>query len=693
MTHARRVSASRVAVLLCAVIAGCDVPYVERGDLPALRERGTVRILVPRRSSRGGLPRTGHPLDFDRELAADFVRSLDLQPRFVWVSQHEDLLPALLEGRGDLVAASLAVTVDRQERVSFSAPTRHVREIVVTRLTDTTLVNRDDLAGRTVWVRRSSSYWETAYGLQQRYPTLTVVPASERLDTPEILYRVAEGEIDLTIADDDILDEALAYLPGLRGAFTVGDERAIAWAVRPDAEGLLEAVNAFLRSAKVDIRRPQRYVGDLPELRERNTIRVITTNTAATYFIWRGQLLGFEYDLARRFADRLDLQLEIVVPPSQANLLSWLRRGYGDIVAAGLTPTRERERLGVRFSRPYHQVVETVVARVDDDPLESVDDLAGRTIVVRRRSSYWSTAEQLQARGVRLRLEPAPESLATEEIIGRVADGDYDLTIADSHVLEIELAWRSDIRNALEIGEPITHSWVVRDSDTLLVAAIDRFFREEYRGLWFNLTHEKYFEAPQRMRERATERVAITGAISPYDSLIRTYADSAGFDWLLIVAQMYQESRFDPTARSFAGAIGLMQTLPRTAAAYGVVDPTDPDGGIRAGVRYLEHQYGLFEDIADPERIWFALASYNAGHGHVQDARRLARQLGRDPNVWFDEVERVMPLLARTEYYERAPHGYCRCREPVRYVSAVRERYEAYRTVFEETGARRTSEP
>ena len=473
MARARSISAP-LLLLLPAVLTGCDVSYVEQGDLPALRQRGTIRIIVPRRTSRSGLPRVGHPLDFDRELAADFVRSLNLQPRFVWMSRHEELIPALLEGRGDVVAASLAVTADRQARVAFSAPTRRVREVVVTRLSDTTLLNRDDLAGRTIWVRRSSSYWETAQALRERHPTLTVVPASERLDTPELLYRVAEGEIDLTIADDDILDETLAYLPGLRGAFAVGEQRSIAWAARPDARRLLDAIDAYLRRAKVDMRRPRRYEGDLPELRARTAIRVITTNTAATYFIWRGELLGFEYDLARRFADRLDLQLEIVVPPSQANLFSWLRQGYGDIVAAGLTPTRERELLGVRFSRPYHRVVETVVARADDVQLQSVEDLSGRTIVVRRRSSYWSTAERLLARGIRLRLEPAPESLATEEIIARVADGDYDLTIADSHVLEIELAWRSDVHRALELGDSITHSWAVRDGDTLLAAAIDR---------------------------------------------------------------------------------------------------------------------------------------------------------------------------------------------------------------------------
>jgi membrane-bound lytic murein transglycosylase F len=322
------------------------------------------------------------------------------------------------------------------------------------------------------------------------------------------------------------------------------------------------------------------------------------------------------------------------------------------------------------------------VARADDDAVTTVEDLAGRTVVVRRRSSYWNTAEALRAEGIGLRLVAAPESLATEEIIDLVAAGDYDLTIADSHILEIELALRDDIRRAVEIGEPIRHSWAVREEDTLLLRVIDQFFREEYRGLWYNLTHDKYFATPQRIRERAAERVARTGEISPYDSLIRHHAERAGFDWRLVASQVYQESRFDPEARSFAGAVGLMQIMPRTAAAYGVDDPTNPASNVAAGVRYLERQYGLFEDVPGSEQIWFALASYNAGYGHVQDARRLARRRGLDPDLWFGQVETVMPLLARTEYYEQAPHGYCRCLEPVKYVRAVRDRYDAYTRVL-----------
>jgi membrane-bound lytic murein transglycosylase F len=675
------------AALIAGVVSvcACDLPYVEQGDLEDLRERGSVRIIVPRYSRRHGLPRSSHPLDFERRLAEQFVTSLGLTPRFVWVSQHDDLIPALLEGRGDLIAAGLTVTEQAKAVLGFSAPIHHVRELVVTRLGDSALTEPADLAGRELWVRQSSAHWETALQLE-RDVGVRLVAASERLDTPELLYRVAEGEVDLTIADDLSFAEALSYMPALHAALTVGAERAVAWALRPGAADLLVAVDSFLVAEDVQLRRPERYVGDLPTLRERKTLRVITANTAATYFIWRGELLGFEYDLARRFAERLDLDIQIVVPPSRADMLSWLLQGYGDVVAASLTPTDDRRRMGAAFSRPYHRVVETLVTRADDEPMPNVEHLAGRTIVVRRRSSYWDTVTELQAQGVDVRLEPAPEDLSTEEVIARVGRGDYDLTIADSHILEIELAWRSDIAAGLTLRDSVVHGWAVRENDTQLLAAIDAFIRAEYRGLWFNLTHNKYFDAPQRMQEQVTERVAVTGAVSPYDSLFHLYASAVGFDWRLVAAQAYQESRFDPTARSFAGAVGLLQTMPLTAEAYGI-DPTDPAGSIMAGVNYLRHQYEFFEDVESDERLWFALASYNAGYGHVQDARRLARRLGRNPDRWTGELETVIPLLARSDYYERAQHGYCRCQEPVDYVRRIREQYAAYRTLLPDTPA------
>jgi membrane-bound lytic murein transglycosylase F len=169
------------------------------------------------------------------------------------------------------------------------------------------------------------------------------------------------------------------------------------------------------------------------------------------------------------------------------------------------------------------------------------------------------------------------------------------------------------------------------------------------------------------------------GELSPYDDLARQYAERYGFDWRLIVSQMYQESRFDPNAKSWVGALGLLQVLPRTGKELGLENLRDPETGLHAGVKYLDWLMRRFEpDLPVAERTWFALASYNAGVGHVRDARRLARQLDMDPDRWFNNVEKAMLLLANQRYARKARHGYVRGHEPVNYVREIRDRYLAY---------------
>ena len=671
-------------VVSLSAIGACERSYTERGDLSALRERGALRIIVPQQSRPYRLPRRGHPAEVERELAAELARALTLEPRFVEVAERELLLPTLLNGEGDLVAAGLTVTDARSALVAFSEPVNRVREQIVTRLSDTMLMRPGALAGRTVAVRRSSSYWPTAERLQREHPGLSLEAVPEALDTEGILYRVAQGEYDITIADDNIVDQALGYMPELRVAFDVTGERSVAWALRPDATDLRMAVDSFLEQANLDLDPMERWTGDLVGIQRRGVIRVLMPNTAATYFVWRGELMGFEYDLARRFADRIGVRLEVIVPPTRANYISWLRQGYGDLVAAGLTPTAEREALGIAFGQPYNRVIQTVVARRDDAEVTTPADLAGRTVVVRRRSAYWGTLQRLQEAGIPVRVEAAPEELETEEIIDRVAHGDYDLTLADSHILAIELSWRDDVRAAFTVGDSVDHAWAVREEDAALTRAIDRFVRAEFRGRWFNITYRRYFETPQRAEALATERSGRTGTISPFDSLFRTYAARQELDWHLVAAQAYEESRFSPDARSFAGAVGLLQVMPSLGRAMGFDDLTDPEQNVRAGVRYLRDQLALFEDlpVAAADSLWFALASYNAGYGHIQDGRRLAARMGHDPDRWFGEVERVLPLLARAEHHEQTRYGYCRCQEPVNYVRRIRERYEAYREVL-----------
>lgn len=322
-----------------------------------------------------------------------------------------------------------------------------------------------------------------------------------------------------------------------------------------------------------------------------------------------------------------------------------------------------------------------MVTRSNDEALRSLEDLNGRRIVVRRNSSYWGTLERLREEGAAFTLEAAPEHLETEQIVDRVARGEYDLTVADSHIVDIELTWRDDIRPAFALGEPRFHGWAVRADNPKLLDAINGYLKKEYRGLHYNVIHKKYFKNPKRIREHVANRAdgGANGGLSPYDELARKYAQRYGLDWRLVVSQMYQESRFDPNAKSWAGALGLLQVLPRTARELGLHDLHDPETGLHAGIKYLNWLMQRFEpELNLADRTWFALAAYNAGVGHLRDARRLAARKGWEPDRWFGNVEQAMLLLSQPGYARRAAHGYVRGQEPVNYVRQIRDRFEAY---------------
>jgi len=672
------------ALLAGAALLGAACAPEPGYDLPEIRERGTLRVAAPRLEAEARLPRAGDPLDREQELAEAFARDLGLEVEWVYVDGRDELLTALEEARADLAADNLTATPSRWERVAFSVPLAFTREVVVTRPGDEALRSPEDLEGRTIAVRPSSSFAERLEELRESWPGIRVADAPEDQGVHEILDQVASGAYDLTLTDENLARAALEYRDDVEIAFALEGEVAIAWALPPQTPKLRAAVDDFLLHTRADPADPQpeTWAHDLPGLAKRGVLRVLTRNGPATYYVWRGELVGFEYELVREFARRHGLRVQMVVPPSREDLLAWLREGKGDLVAAGLTRSPERaEREEVAFSRRYHVVHETVVTRAGDD-VHSVEDLAGRTVVVRRSASYWQTLERLRERtGIDFALEAAPETLETLQIIDRVAEGTYDLTVADDHLLGVARSWRDDVRGAFALGDPVEHGWAVRPENPRLLAAVDAFFRKEYRGTFYNVVRNRYFEPSDQVGERVETLAARSGRITPWDGLLRRHGREHGFDWRLIAAQMHQESRFDPEAHSSAGARGLMQILPRTAREFGGDEGLeDPATNIAVGVRYLAWLRERFpRDLPANERVWLALASYNAGYGHVRDARKLASSRGLDPDRWFGHVEQAMLLLRHPEVHRHTRFGYCRCGEPVKYVRAIRDRYGAYR--------------
>ena len=488
-----------------------------------------------------------------------------------------------------MIASNFTATSDRKKKLAFTVPIAVVREQLVARKTDKKLTTLDQLQGRTLVVQRSSSFWTTALKLQSQHSGLTLTAAPEYLDPLEILQRVADGDYDLSIADSNLLAAVLSYEDDLRTPFELTGDRPVAWGVRPDSHELRKAANRFLNEAQLTRQRPSAYKEDLPGIHQHKVLRVLTRNNPATFFVWHGHLMGFEYELAHHFAKKQKLRVEMVIPPTRENLYPWLLEGKGDVIAASLTVVPERPIPGIAYSTPYNFVSEIVVTRSNepDGKLEAIHDLGGRTVAVRRSSAYWNTVERMQASGVDVKLLPVPEELETEEIIAKVAVGEYDLTVADSHILDIELTWRDDIRAAFPLGDPLPHAWAVRAEDAKLLEEINAYLKKEYRGLFYNLAYQKYFKNQRKILKHAKFLASQTGQLSPYDEQIKRYADQYGFDWRLIVAQMFQESRFNPKARSWAGAIGLMQVLPKTAQSLGFKDLSTPEHGIHAGVKYL----------------------------------------------------------------------------------------------------------
>jgi len=666
-----------------------DVPafqnYIELGDLPAITGRGTLRLLAPSSLAMEdeSLPRDGLPSSEWRALAEKFAEQRGLEPQWVYVDSFAGLIPALVEGRGDVIAINFSRTPQRAQRVSFTRPLEFVQELLITRKQPqaNTGSPSDALA---VAVREGSAFAGTLENLSAPDDAYTPILLEEPMDNEALLAAVARGEYPATVIDSNLAEVLLPAYPELQSRPLLESRRAISWAVRRDAQKLERALNEFFTEEHlVAVQRRSRGQRDWAEVRESRTLRVLTRNHPASYFMWRGELMGFDYDLLQRFARDNGLRLSMVVPGPDVDLAEALAAGMGDVIAASLTVTESRRQQGLVFTRPYMQVTEQLIA-AEPSPqvLPVAEQLRGQQVAVNPLSSYYTSLSLLAENG-ETPVDVVPVvGATTEQLIDAVAEGKYQYTVADSHLVAIEQTYRDDFAVLGDLSGERDIAWAVRADQPQLLEKLNGFLDKYYRGLFFNVTYNKYFKEEKRMRSRQRERLRTTEELSPYDPLVRKYATPADRDWRMVVSQMYQESRFNPKAKSFAGARGLMQVLPRTAKQMGIADLYEPENGIRAGVSYLGWLEQRFpKELPFDQKIYFTLAAYNAGHGHVRDARRLAEQLGKNPNRWFNNVEDAMLMLSQPEYYRQARFGYVRGREPVNYVREIRDRYFGYLSV------------
>jgi membrane-bound lytic murein transglycosylase F len=659
-----------------------DQARIFNGDFMQILAQGKLRILVTRdNSSAAYLPRQGSPLAEQQRIAEEFALSHGLIPELVLVDNFSKLIPALIEGKGDIAISNLTINADRLEKMAFSVPLDHVNEQVIVASDNESIQRVRDLNGKTVMVNRDSTFWHALNWLKKNsYPDIKILEIPDGVQTETVLDYVAGGKVDATILDSNLVEIYLSYRDDLRVATNFSGQRNIAWGIRKNAPQLVSEINRYLQLEHMVKDRDRRYLDDFAAIKKRRVLRVLLRNNAASYFLYRGELMGFEYELAREFADYHGLRLEVVVPPSHRELTTWLLEGRADIAMGFIEPSRRLRGLGIEFSRPYHYARQHIVVQ-KKDPSKTLKDLDHRTLFVRHHSSYWERLSDLQRAGARFQLRATDDNIETEQLIKMVSRGKYKATMAGEHLLDIELANGVPVRSAYVLDETAAHAVAMRKRNPKLKQALDAFVKKIYKSEFYNVIYTKYFKSRRSMQRLARGRVVdpLRGQISPYDDLVRKYADRYGFDWRLVTAQMYQESRFNPKARSPVGARGLMQLMPRTAKEMGVNNTNDPAHNIKGGIKYLDWLRDRFDpNLPISERLWFTLAAYNAGAGHVHDARRLAKQKGYDPDRWFDHTEEAMLLLAKKEYARKARFGYVNGREPVNYVRDIRQRFEAY---------------
>lgn len=434
---------------------------------------------------------------------------------------------------------------------------------------------------------------------------------------------------------------------------------------------------------------------DFEAIQEAGILRMITRYSSNTYFLHQGLEWGFEYELIEEFANEHNLALEVIVVKPDENPYDLLNSGEGDVIAANYTITTARRRY-VDFTRPYNLVEQVLVfSGTVEAPPESIEGVIERNIpiTVRSNSSYYHRLQSLQKEGYPVKVNLVPNEKDTESLLFDVSRGEYRATVADDNIFQASNNYMDGLVRGPVIAESDTIAWAVRKNAVALKEQMDDFLYQHFRpggvdeapkrSAFLNVLRRRYFERGPQIAEYYDTDVmpGETGIISPYDDLFKEVADSAGVDWLMIAAITAQETKFNPNSKSWAGAIGLMQVLPRYSEVQEVRMLFDEETNVREGVRIITEHLEHYSYMDSTNRWQFALAAYNAGQGHVADARRLVIDSDKNPNEWQNAADALIKLMDR-HYYKNARYGFCRGIETVVYVQEVMNRYKTYESIL-----------
>lgn len=426
-------------------------------------------------------------------------------------------------------------------------------------------------------------------------------------------------------------------------------------------------------------------VYDLQQIKDSGELVVLTLYSSTSYFSYRGQEMGFQYELSEQFAKSLGLKLRIEVARNVHELIQKLLAGEGDMIAYNLPITKEWKDSILYCGEEVitHQVI-VQQGNGKQKPLKDVTELIGKDVYVKPGKYYDRLVNLNNELGGGIRVhEITNDSISAEDLITQVAQGKIPYTVADNDLARLNKTYYPNLNINLSISFDQRSSWAVRKNTPELAAAANKWHQENLTSPAYTASMKRYFENSKMMPHSPILSLK-EGKISHFDDLFKKYAKEIGWDWRMLASLAYTESNFDTTAVSWAGAKGLMQLMPATARAMGVPagKEQNPEESIKAAIKYITATDRSFSMIPDKqERLNFILASYNAGLGHIYDAMALAEKHGKNKLVWKDNVENFILLKSNEEYFTDpvCKNGYFRGIETYNFVRDITSRYESYK--------------
>ncbi len=423
---------------------------------------------------------------------------------------------------------------------------------------------------------------------------------------------------------------------------------------------------------------------DLPQIKKKGELTMLTRNSSLSFFRYRGEEMGFQYELAKAFAKSLGLKLNVKVANSNAEMLQMLENGEGDLIAYNF-PVTKKYKDSINFCGVEvisHQVL--VQRRNEGHEIDNVTELIGKDVYVKPGKHYDRLVNLDKELGGGINIHKVDnDSITEEDLIMKVSSGEIDYAISDDNLAQYNKTYYPNIKIDTPISFDQRSSWAVRKNTPLLEKAANEWNKQIFGTRFYKNLISRYFVQSKTFQQGSILSIK-DGKISHFDNLFKKYSKEINWDWRLLAALAYTESNFDPEVVSWAGARGLMQLMPSTALKMGVMPgkENDPEESVKAAVKYIKITDKKFSNIKDDkERVKFILAAYNAGAGHVFDAMALAEKYGKNKYKWDNNVAEFILLKSNEEYYNDpvCKSGYFRGKETYNFVNNVLETSESYK--------------